>query len=200
MGKHRESLPHKGAGREAGPCGLCLGLQRQEEMTLQDLYNRAVALQTQLQDGSLVRNVMMQHEADIYQQQQIQLLEGKSSSGEDLRPYYSEDLRSRGGWFHTAESAGRYAAWKQDLSYPYSVNRNPDAPNLYINGRFHSEIGVEFRADSVAVIPLTGYAEIIMAKYGLQNFGLSSEKWAEIFRERGAYDELMQEVKRIINN
>lgn len=167
---------------------------------LDNLKKRATALNEALRTGELVRNALVNRGTEIMRQQQIQLLEGKSSTGEDLRPYYSEDLRSRGGWFHTVESAGRYAAWKQDLSYPYSVNRNPDAPNLYINGRFHSEIGVEFRADSIAIIPLTGYAEIIMAKYGLQNFGLSSEKWAEIFRERGAYDELMQEVKRIINN
>ena len=50
-------------------------------------------LQQQMQDGSLVRGILREHEQDIMEQQHIQLLEGKGSDGQDLRPYYTEDLQ-----------------------------------------------------------------------------------------------------------
>ncbi len=165
---------------------------------LTDLRQRVATLNEALRTGELVRNALVNRGDEIMRQQRIQLLEGKSSTGLDLRPFYSEDLRSRGGWFLSGESAARYAAWKKDgIDYPYSVERNPDAPNLYINGKFHSELGVEFRPDSVAVIPLTTYALGIVAKYGLQNFGLMSEKWREVF-ESGAFSDVMNSVKQIV--
>lgn len=64
---------------------------------------------------------------------QKQLMEGKDSEGNDLRPYYSEDP-----YFKTPEAAQKYIAWKQKIT-PNS-KRNPDAPNLFINGYFHGSI------------------------------------------------------------
>ena len=100
------------------------------------------------------------------------------------------------GFFYTVESAGRYAAWKKDgINYPYKANRNPDAPNLYINGRFHDELGVQFAADTVGVVPTTPYAAGIVAKYGITTFGLMMANWMVVFVERGAYNELMDELR-----
>lgn len=162
---------------------------------LNDLRTRVQSVQNGLQTGGLVRNIVMLHEGDILELQRIQLFEGKAGNGEDIRPYYSEDLKPM-GYFHSVESAGRYAAWKRDgISYPYSVQRNPDAPNLYINGKFHSELGVEFGTDSMAIIGTTAFAVGIIAKYGIQTFGLMMAKWMVIFQERGGYAELMQEIK-----
>jgi hypothetical protein len=56
-------------------------------------------------------------------------------------------------------------------------------------------LGVQFFADSVGVVPLTPYATGIVAKYGMNTFGLMMERWAEIFQNRGAYNELMQRIK-----
>lgn len=148
-----------------------------------------------LQTGEMVRNVVVRHPDDILDLQRQQLFAGKTSGGDDIRPYYSEDLKPS-GYFHTVESARRYSAWKKDgINYPYSVDRNPDAPNLYINGRFHDELGVQFATDSVAVVGTTGYAKNIVAKYGIDTFGLMWENWMVIFVQRGAYNELMQELK-----
>ena len=69
--------------------------------------------------GPLVRDVLKVHEQDIVEQQRIQLLEGKDSKGNDIQPFYSEDLKPS-GWFRTKDSARRYADWKthtRDLSY-----------------------------------------------------------------------------------
>ena len=165
---------------------------------LNDLRARVQSVNDGLESGELIRNVIVQHPDDIMELQLQQLFSGKASNGQDIRPYYSEDLKPS-GYFHSVESAGRYAAWKRDgISYPYQANRNPDAPNLYINGRFHSELGVQFGADNVAVVPLTPYAANIVAKYGLNTFGLMVSNWTIIFVQRGAYNELLEQLRQRI--
>ena len=163
---------------------------------LDDLLIRVKTVDGGMRTGSLVREAVVNHPDDILDLQREQLFEGKRPDGEDIRPFYSEDLKPS-GYFYSVESAGRYAAWKQSgISYPYSARgRNPDAPNLYINGRFHDELGVEFTADTVGVVATTNYATTIMAKYGMDTFGLSATNWSVIFEDRGAYDELMNAIK-----
>ena len=164
-------------------------------MTLELLTQNVRALRDGM--SALIGEVVQQHEQDIIEYQRIQLLEGKNSDGEDMRPYYTEDLKPD-GYFNSRESAGRYAAWKESLSYPFSVSRNHNAPNLYISGRFHDELGIRFLDDGVEVVPKTMYAAGIMAKYGRNAFGLSMEKWNEVFMERGIKDEIIMSFKRRI--
>ena len=154
-------------------------------------------MQAELSRGSIIGSVLEGHEADIIELQRKQLFEGKGSDGNDLRPYYTEDLKPD-GWFTTRQKAENYMAWKQSINYPVNVQRNPNAPNLYITGIFHNDLGVRFDADSVAVVPDTAYAAKIMGKYGMNVFGLSSAKWSEIFNERGAKDELIMKMKDIL--
>lgn len=164
---------------------------------LNDLLARVRDLDRDI--GSAVRDVVVRHEDDIMAMQLAQLFAGKASSGDDIRPYYSEDLKP-GGYFKDVEAAKRYSVWKGDIS-PYSAGRNPDAPNLYISGKFHSELGAEFGSETVAVVGLTPYPKGIVAKYGLSTFGLTRESWGRIFAERGGYGELMDIVrKRIYGN
>ena len=148
-----------------------------------------------LQTGELIRDAIEPYEDTILRLQQEQLLSGKRSDGEDIRPYYSEDLKP-GGYFKTRDSAARYAAWKTTLSYPYEANRNADAPNLYINGKFHSELGVVFGSDAVTIAGTTPYAAGIVAKYGIDTFGLSEQSWAAVF-EMGAFDNLLTNIRNI---
>lgn len=164
---------------------------------LQKLTEAAHRLQEQMQDGSLVRGVLLSHPDDIMQQQHIQLLEGKGSDGNDLRPYYTEDLQPQ-GYFKSVQTASNYMAWKEGLTYPYSATRNRNAPNLYINGRFFNEMQVVLGTDDVAVLPKTSYAAGIMHKYGLQRFGLSSDKWAVLMNEGGIKNEIQQKIKDLL--
>ena len=164
---------------------------------LTDLLNRVLTVQAGLESGSLVREILVARGNEIIEEQRIQLLEGKGSDGEDLHPFYSEDLKSNGGYFHSVQSAGRYAAWKQDLDYPYSVSRNPDAPNLYITGKFHDELGIDFGPDSIAIVGLTAYAQRIMTKYGVSAFGLNAEHWDTVW-SNGGYNDLLESVKQIL--
>ena len=165
-------------------------------MTLDGLLQNARALRQGMQ-ASLIREALLPRENDILEQQRIQLLEGKDSQGKDMHPYYSEDIKPR-GYFKTKESAKRYADWKQTISYPFSVQRHTDAPNLYITGVFHDDLGLDFGTDSVKVIPDTAYAANIMAKYKTEAFGLSMEKWKVIFDDKGAKESLIKLMKETL--
>lgn len=157
---------------------------------------RVAVVKDGLQTGELVRNVVIQHPDDILDLQKQQLFSGLASNGQDIRPYYSEDLKPS-GYFHSVESARRYADWKKTgINYPYSAQRNFDAPNLYINGRFHDELGVQFDAQAVGIVGTTAYSQKIIAKYGIQTFGLMMSNWMVVFIERGAYNELMNQLKQ----
>lgn len=158
------------------------------------LINNAEALLSDLESGVLVRDVLEDYGEEIMSLQRIQLLEGKASSGNDIRPYYSEDVGPT-GYFKTKASAEAYRAWKGSLSYPHDVQRNDDAPNLYINGKFHSELGVTFGPQALAILPETPYASKIVRKYGVETFGLTREKWNELFVERGVLEKIMANVK-----
>lgn len=166
-------------------------------MTIDGLLNNARALKQGLEGGSLMRAVLEPHGQEIVEQQRIQLLQGKASDGEDIHPFYSEDIKPK-GWFTTKQKAANYAAWKQTLSYPYSVKRNPDAPNLYITGVFHDDIGIRFSNDSIMIVPDTAYAANIMSKYGINVFGLNKESWGVIWNEKGAKQELITKTKEIL--
>lgn len=168
-------------------------------MTIEGFLNNARQLQQDLTQGSIIRDVLdtEAHHHDIIDEQRTQLLMGKASNGEDIHPFYSEDLKPK-GYFRSSASAANYRAWKQEISYPKNVQRNPDAPNLYITGVFHNDLNVRFGGDSLAIVPDTGYAANIMAKYGVNVFGLNAESWSVIWNEKGAKGELIEKVRRLM--
>lgn len=166
-------------------------------MTIDGLLDNARALQRDLSQGSIIREVLEPHGDDIVDLQRTQLLMGKGSDGKDIHPFYTEDIKPS-GWFRTRAKAENYKAWKQQLSYPKNVQRNPDAPNLYITGVFHNDLNVSFGSDAVGIVPDTAYAAKIMRKYGMDVFGLSNDSWLVVFDERGAKDELIQKVKDVL--
>lgn len=162
------------------------------------MASAAKDLGRKMNDGSLVREVLQEHEEEIMQEQHIQLLEGKGSDGDDLRPYYTEDLKPH-GHFKNVESASAYMVWKESLNYPYQVTRgNSNAPNLYINGRFYNEMEIKFDVDAMAVEPRTPYAADIMNKYGLGKFGLSALHWDKMMYEGGVLNDIQKRVKEIL--
>lgn len=166
-------------------------------MTIEGLLDNARQLKADLTQGTIIRDVLEPHGAEIVDQQRTQLLMGKGSDGNDIHPFYMEDLKPH-GYFRSRASAENYKAWKQQLSYPKSVQRNPDAPNLYITGLFHNDLNVSFGTEQLAIVPDTAYAANIMRKYGMNIFGLNADSWKVIFDDRGAKEELIKKVKEII--
>ncbi len=163
-------------------------------MTLASLRTSLESIQKGLAEGRYAKDCLSSREQEIMSFQYQQLFDGKQSNGEDIRPYYSEDLKPM-GYFHTKQTAANYAAWKESgISYPFRANRNPDAPNLYIDGTFHSELGVEFGEEALTIKGMTQYATGIVAKYGLQTFGLSAQSWGEMLNERGVAEEILTKI------
>lgn len=163
-------------------------------MTLTTLLRNAEMLQSAMDRGIFLQVVLNDRREEIIASQREQLLEGKDSDGNDMRPYYSEDLKPN-GWFHSKESAMRYALWKKTgISYPVNVQRNTDAPNLYINGMFHNDLEARAGSTSVGVYPKTSYAAGIMAKYGMNKFGLTSERWRKVLED--CKDRILQLMKQ----
>ena len=132
-------------------------------------------------DG-IVRDSLVARKEELLDMQREQLFEGKSSSGEDLRPSYSEDIKPN-GYFNTLQAAENYKKWKEQLTYPSDAVRNPDAPNLYINGKFHLELDIEFADEYLCFCGSTNYSRKIISKYGEGNFGLTKERWGEVSEE-----------------
>lgn len=168
-------------------------------MTLQRLITNLKSVEEGLQRGKFVREALIPRADEIMTFQYQQLFEGKASNGEDIRPYYSEDVKPN-GYFRSKESADRYIAWKQTgIPYPFRANRNPDAPNLFITGKFHEELKVDFGSDTMTIKGGTSYADGIVAKYGIGTFGLTAESWGEMINERGVGQDVMNEVIKTIN-
>lgn len=167
-------------------------------MNISEMLNRWKEIKAGLQ-GDFVKDALEPRREEIMRYQYQQLFEGKDNKGNDIRPYYSEDLKPS-GYFRSRESADRYAAWKMTgIPYPFRANRNPDAPNLYITGKFHEELEALCGADAVGVVPKTAYAAEIYGKYGAETFGLSGENWSEVLNN-GVYDEVFQRMIDTINN
>ena len=163
-------------------------------MTLESLIRNAEMLKSAMDRGIFLQVALADDREKIMDLQREQLFEGKDNDGNDMRPFYSEDLQP-GGWFKSKDSALRYAMWKQTgISYPVQVQRNPDAPNLYITGKFHSEIGVKQTSTTIGVYPLTPYASNIVAKYGMDRFGLSALRWCSVLD--GCKDRIIKMMKQ----
>ena len=129
-----------------------------------------------LESGAAVREHLEPKSEEIMALQRARLMDGKRPDGDDIRPYYSEDR-----YFPTTARAEAYMAWKQEITP--NPRRNPEAPNLYINGKFHSELGVSFELDGVEINGKTGYAIGIVRKYGMDSFGLPVDEWCGLIRE-----------------
>lgn len=169
-------------------------------MTLAGLRNNVKAIRDGIADGSIMRKVLDPRRDEIMTFQYQQLFDGKGSNGEDIRPYYTEDVKPS-GYFRSVEEAQAYARWKETgIPYPFKANRNPDAPNLYINGKFHSELDVYLLPDTVVINASTPYAAGIVNKYGLGTFGLTAESWGEMLNERGVAQDVMDYIIQEINN
>lgn len=125
--------------------------------------------------NNIVREELTQYHDRIISMLHAQLYEGETSTGQDLRPYYSED-----NYFNTTEKAYNYAQWKARITP--GNRRHWDVPNLYIDGTFYSEIGLQFDYTEFVFYGMTSYANEIMRKYGYQNFDLNAENINELGR------------------
>ena len=77
---------------------------------LENLRNRVQQVNDGMRSGEIVRDVVVRHPSDILDLQKRQLFQGLAANGEDIRPYYSEDLKPGGYFLICNESDGMDAA------------------------------------------------------------------------------------------
>lgn len=164
---------------------------------IQGLLSRVQAAHRALSEGSALRRILEKRTDEILEMQYVQLAQGKASSGKDMRPYYSEDV-GIGGYFQSRAAAEAYKTWKLSVFNPYGSDRKADAPNLYIDGTFYSHLRVAVSNSEILVYGGTSKASGIIAKYGVESFGLTDENWNVLFHERGVLNELQNEINNII--
>lgn len=101
-----------------------------------------------------------------------QMYSGLDGDGQFLTPTYDNDpyFEEEGPWFHNG--AG-YKAWKRRITPPERgvmllLPPRPDSvPNLFINGKFHSEVFAAVDGDTLAIkVKASGHGPDIAAKYG----------------------------------
>lgn len=102
---------------------------------------------------------------------QEQLYSGVDGQGRHLSPTYDDDpfFEEKGTWYHRAKD---YKAWKKAITPPVAGTilglpaRPDDVPNLYINGKFYSEITAFRKGNALMIDPGIGHGPSIVAKYG----------------------------------
>ena len=112
------------------------------EITIRDYLTKLKTAKEQLPDA--VNNVLFQNEAKIVDLNKSQLYDGKDILENDIKPFYSQDP-----FFKTQAQAQGYIKWKQKIT-PNS-RRNPDAPNLFINGFHYSMIGLLKKGKDIVI-------------------------------------------------
>lgn len=109
-----------------------------------------------------------------------QLYSGLDGDGGYLSPTYLEDdYFYTVDWYHEDENTGRkyigargYMEWKTDITPPVGSEmlglppRPEDVPNLYINGKFYSEITIAGSDDGLVTSVSGESAPKIVEKYG----------------------------------
>ena len=103
------------------------------QVTIRDYLNNLNKVKEQLPE--VVNDSLLSNEAKIVDMNKAQLYDGKTIEDTNITPLYSQD-----SFFKTPAQAQGYIKWKQKITP--NGNRNPNAPNLFINGFHYSMIGL----------------------------------------------------------
>lgn len=109
-----------------------------------------------------------------------QLYSGRTGDGQYLSPTYDDDpfFEEEGFWHHRARD---YKAWKYKITPPapgamLGLEPRPEnVPNLFISGKFYSEITISRKDYVLYIDPGIGRGPELVAKYGDQILTLSPE-------------------------
>lgn len=146
------------------------------DTTIRDYLTRLKTAKEQLPDA--VNDALFSNEAKIVDLNKAQLYDGKTVKGEDIRPLYSEDK----SYFKTQGQLEGYIKWKQK-DFPNS-KRNPDAPNLLINGYFYRSLNLVLDNGKMFIISVSAgkIGDAVSSKYK-DIFGLNKEHQDKVNKE-----------------
>lgn len=113
---------------------------------------------------------------DVLSIQKEQMMEGKNIFGENIRPLYSENP-----YFKKPGAAQRYAEWKAKITP--NAKRDKDAPNLFINGKFHSSVKSVFGDNEIKVFSDSSLGSKVLSVHK-DVLGLNPEKAGQFAHEK----------------
>lgn len=142
-------------------------------MTFKDLQSRVQFVVDNL--DTIVIDSAMEEKNFIVESNLDQLWDGKTNKGEDIHPYYSEDP-----FFKSKKAAEGYKNWKQKITP--NPNRNPDAPNLFINGRFYKSVVAEVVENAIVPTSTESMGKDIINGHR-DIMGLNTEHTAELSKK-----------------
>lgn len=120
----------------------------------------------------IVQEIIGADENKYIELQRNQLWDGKGSDDKNLRPSYSEDP-----YFKKPGAAERYANWKSKITP--NPKRDKDTPNLYVVGKFYSEINLQ-KTNEGYMYKVASFGNKVISKFdkalGLNETTLASEK------------------------
>jgi hypothetical protein len=145
------------------------------EVTIKDYLNNLNKVKEQLPD--VVNDALLLNEEKIVDMNKAQLYDGKTIEDINITPLYSQD-----SFFKTQAQAQGYIRWKQKITP--NGNRNPDAPNLFINGFHYSMIGLLKKGKDIVIGIKSSNAlgSSIEAKYD-KIYGLNTQHQEKVNKE-----------------
>lgn len=134
----------------------------------------------------VISYAVIQRSPEIVDAVRTQLWNGQNAKGNDITPSYLDDP-----YFKTRKKAEGYARWKWSITP--NASRNFYAPNLFINGFFHSILKID--PQTVTMDVSNSFGRGILDKYGEDTFCLnpSNNQVMENIKE-----ELISDIKEVI--
>lgn len=138
-------------------------------MDIQGVYDIIHKIVEGFEDNAM--QCLSDHSGNVVIAIQEQIYSGQNGEGALLSPTYDADpyFEEEGPWYHRAAD---YKAWKYEITPPVGSSllglppRPDNVPNLFINGKFFSEITATRRGDMLYVDPGHNDGPSIVAKYG----------------------------------
>lgn len=138
-------------------------------MNIEDVYDIIHRISEGFEGNAL--QCLDRHSGNVVIAIQEQIYSGQDSEGETLTPTYDDDpfFDEEGPWKGRAKE---YKAWKRSITPPKASTllglpaRPVEVPNLFINGKFFSEINADMAGDELVVDPGMGDGPAIVSKYG----------------------------------
>lgn len=137
----------------------------------------------------IIDGIIFENETLILDMNRQQMTDGQNNEGKEIRPLYSEDP-----YFKTAQSAQAYIRWKQIITP--NTKRNPDVPNLFIDGTFHRSLQLVRVGPKIMIKGNASFADNIDAKYN-DVLGLAPYNQERLNNEY-IHPKLMQAIKQYL--
>jgi len=136
----------------------------------------------------IVREAVSESQTEILDGVRQNLREGKRGDGADITPSYLDDP-----FFESKPQAVAYMNYKKSISLP---SKNMATPDLYINGWFHSKLGIKLDAETFTIEGTAPLSMRISDKYAPVTFAMSDAN-RNVFARVHVLPKLLEKIHKI---